>query len=119
MLSKEEDFQQVKSVLQERMEEMNCRVIYGVKFHPEFMMVESCYRYKCNGVYILNVYNRCVYYCDFRDVSLYMKTRNIIGCSKGYVNRVLDSDSSVTPENVQKYFLNTLKYMKLYMEVSP
>ena len=47
-----------------------------------------------------------------------MKTRNIIGSSKGYVERVLDSDSSVTPEKVQKYFLNTLKYMALYTEVS-
>ena len=47
-----------------------------------------------------------------------MKIRNVIGTSKGYVDRVLDSDSSVTPENVQKYFLNTLKFMKLYLEVN-
>ena len=47
-----------------------------------------------------------------------MKTRNIIGTSKGYVERVLDSDSSVTPEDVQKYFLSTLKFMALYMEAS-
>ena len=46
-----------------------------------------------------------------------MKQRNIIGTSKGYVDRILDSDSSVTPEDVQKYFLSTLKYMKLYEEV--
>ena len=47
-----------------------------------------------------------------------MKTRNIIGSSKGYVERVLDSDSSVSPEDVQKYFLSTLKFMALYLEAS-
>lgn len=47
-----------------------------------------------------------------------MKTRNIIGTSKGYVERVLDSDSSVSPEDVQKYFLSTLKFMALYLEAS-
>ena len=52
-----------------------------------------------------------------RNVIRYMKQRNIIGTSKGYVDRILDSDSSVTPEDVQKYFLSTLKYMKLYEEV--
>ena len=44
MLSKEEDFKEGKLVLQEEMEAEGYKVIYGVKFHPEFMMVESCYR---------------------------------------------------------------------------
>ena len=60
---------------------------------------------------------QCQWY-DYRNVSLYMKTRNIIGTSKGYVERVLDSDSSVSPEDVQKYFLSTLKFMALYLEAS-
>lgn len=63
------------------------------------------------------IFMHCQCY-NYRNISLYMKTRNIIGSSKGYVERVMDSDSSVTPEDVQKYFLSTLKFMALYMEAS-
>ena len=44
MLRNEEDFKQVKPILQERLEALGCKVVFGVKFHPEFMMIESCYR---------------------------------------------------------------------------
>ena len=111
MLRKEEDFLESKPILQERLEELGCRAIFGVKFHPESMMVESCYRY-FTDIITLN----CMFY-PCRNVSMFMKTRNVIGSSKGYVDRILDSDTSVTPEDVQKYFLTTLKYMKLYVEV--
>ena len=47
-----------------------------------------------------------------------MKQRNVIGSSKGYLDRIIDSDVSVTPTDVQKYFLSTLKYIKLYEQVS-
>ena len=98
MLSEEQDFQEGKTILQEEMESEGCKVIFGVKFHPEFMMVESCYRY------IQKICMHLIYDIIDRDVSLFMKTRNILGTSKGYVDRVLDSDNSVTPEKVQKYF---------------
>ena len=45
MLQFEEDFLECKPLLQEKLEALDCKLIYGVKFHPEFMMVESCYRY--------------------------------------------------------------------------
>ena len=45
-----------------------------------------------------------------------MKTHNIIGCSRGFVERVVASYSSVTVEKVRKYYLSALKFMRLYME---
>ena len=45
MLSMEPDFCAAKPMLQEVMEAQGCVVLFGVKFHPELMMIESCYRY--------------------------------------------------------------------------
>ena len=45
-----------------------------------------------------------------------MKKHNIVGSSKGYVDRVLDSYSTVTPDKVRKYFLSSLKFVNLYLE---
>ena len=44
-LSKEADFASTKPRLQEVLEARGCKVLFGVKFHPELMMIESCYRY--------------------------------------------------------------------------
>ena len=44
LLSKEPDFCSAKPMLQEVLEGMGCVVVFGVKFHPELMMIESCYR---------------------------------------------------------------------------
>ena len=45
-----------------------------------------------------------------------MKKHNIVGNSKGYVDRIMASYSSVTPEKVGKYFLNSYKFVNLYKE---
>ena len=45
-----------------------------------------------------------------------MKERNVLGSSKGYVERVVDSYAAVTINNARKYFLSTLKFMRLYQE---
>ena len=45
-----------------------------------------------------------------------MKKHNIVGSSTGYVERVLDSYSTVTPDKVRKYFLSSLKFVNLYLE---
>ena len=45
-----------------------------------------------------------------------MKERNVLGSSKGYIDRVVESYSSVTITNVRKYFLSTLKFCRLYQE---
>ena len=45
MLSTEPDFLAAKPILQEELEKRGCRVLFGVKFHPELMEIESCYRY--------------------------------------------------------------------------
>ena len=45
-----------------------------------------------------------------------MKKHNIVGSSKGYVDRVLDSYSTVTPDKVRKYFLSSLKFVNLYLK---
>jgi hypothetical protein len=44
LLSKEKDFQASKPLLVEALEKEGAKVIFGVKFHPEFMPIESCYR---------------------------------------------------------------------------
>ena len=54
--------------------------------------------------------------CYIRDVSKYMKEHNILGSSKGYIQRVVDSYSAVTLDKVRKYFLSTLKFCHLYLE---
>ena len=51
-----------------------------------------------------------------RDVSKYMKERNVIGSSKGYVQRVLDSYEEVTPERVRKYTCTSIKFAELYLD---
>ena len=45
-----------------------------------------------------------------------MKENNVLGSSRGYIQRILDSYSSVTVLKVQKYFLSTLKFCQMYME---
>ena len=45
-----------------------------------------------------------------------MKTHNVVGTSKGYVERVVSSYGAVKVEQVRKYFLSSLKFMKLYLE---
>ena len=44
MLGKEPDFAATKPELQEVLEAMGCKVLFGVKFHREMLMIESCYR---------------------------------------------------------------------------
>ena len=44
LLSSEPDFLETKPILQEVLEARGCKVLFGVKFHPELMMIESCYR---------------------------------------------------------------------------
>ena len=45
-----------------------------------------------------------------------MRERNVLGSSKGYVQRVLSSYEAVKIDKVKKYFLSTLKYAKLYLQ---
>ena len=51
----------------------------------------------------------------FRNVSKYMKTHNIVGSSKGYIDRVVASYSSVTVQDVRKYFVSSAKFIDLYL----
>ena len=40
----------------------------------------------------------------------------MLGSSSGYIQRIIDSYSTVTVEKVQKYFLSTLKFCQMYVE---
>ena len=51
-----------------------------------------------------------------RDISRYMKERNVLSSSRGFVERVVNSFEAVKVEQVQKYFLSTLKFARLYLE---
>ena len=53
-LAKEPDFKSAKPKLQEVMEARGCKVLFGVKFHPELMMIESCYRYGISMAQAIN-----------------------------------------------------------------
>ena len=44
LLEKEPDFKEAKPLLQEAIEKKGGRLLFGVKFRPELMMIESCYR---------------------------------------------------------------------------
>ena len=44
LLEMEPDFREAKPLLQEAVEKRGGRLLFGVKFHPELMMIESCYR---------------------------------------------------------------------------
>ena len=44
-----------------------------------------------------------------------MKEKNVLSSSRGFVERVLSSYSAVRVEQVQKYFLSTLKFGRLYL----
>ena len=44
MLENEEDVKIEKTILEEALEEVGAKVLFGVKFHPEFMPIECCYR---------------------------------------------------------------------------
>ena len=44
LLSAEPDFMESKPMLEEAIERKGGKVLWGVKFHPELMEIESCYR---------------------------------------------------------------------------
>ena len=44
LLSVEPDFMEAKPILQEAIERKGGQILFGVKFHPELMEIESCYR---------------------------------------------------------------------------
>ena len=44
LLASQPDFKEAKPLLQEAIEVMGGVLLFGVKFHPELMMIESCYR---------------------------------------------------------------------------
>ena len=92
MLGKEPDFKQQKPQLVEVVEAAGGKVMFGTKFHPELMPIENSYR----------------------DISAFMKRRNIIGSSAGYVERVCESYSHVDIYQIRKYFLSVLKFMEIY-----
>ena len=45
-----------------------------------------------------------------------MKENNVLGSSRGYIERVVKSYEAVKLVSVQKYFLSTLKLARLYMD---
>ena len=44
LLLEEPDFKESRPTLVEELEKEGALVLFGVKFHPEFMPIESCYR---------------------------------------------------------------------------
>jgi hypothetical protein len=44
LLANEPDFLKSRPLLVEELEKIGAHVLFGVKFHPELMPIESCYR---------------------------------------------------------------------------
>ena len=45
-----------------------------------------------------------------------MKQHNVLGSSKGYIDRIVKSYEAVKMEMEQKYFLSTIKFARLNLE---
>ena len=114
MLEKEADFSSSKTILEEELEKLGAKCIFTPKFHPELNPIESCYRYRyCSQVWFrtyppLDPFIMMLIKC--RDVSNYCRDRNVVGCSKGFVQRIIDADEVVTPEKCRKYFVNMQRF---------
>ena len=44
-----------------------------------------------------------------------MRRHNVVGSSRGYIDRVIASYGSVTVDNVRKYFASAEKFVRLYL----
>ena len=99
MLEIEPDFKNQKTLIEQAVEAAGGKVLFGTKFHPELMTIENVYR--LGDVFIFSAQ----LYGTFRDVASYMKKRNVVGSSAGFVERVCDSFDSVDVQNVRKIIL--------------
>jgi ubiquinone/menaquinone biosynthesis C-methylase UbiE len=70
------------------------RVIFGVKFHPELMTIESCYR----------------------DISLYLRQHNVIGVSKNFMKQYDDALLSLKVDNIRKYQRSVNRFLQAYIQ---
>ena len=110
LLEQEEDFSATMSLLEEVVVARGGKLCWLPKFTPEFQPMECCYRCQ-NKTFNSNDYLASLF-C-FRDYTNFCKERNIVGNSKGFLQRVLSADCVVTPEKCQKYFLSCERYHKL------
>ena len=85
-----------KSLLDKEAQTRGDIIIKGVKFHPELMPIESC----------------------FRNISKYMKDNNIVGTSRNYIPRIEASysESNLTSKLIRQYFRACREKLQCYME---
>ena len=86
---------------------MGGRVVFLPKFHPELNPIECVYRYKMQN----NLSKMILFFS--RDESKYVRDRNQVGTSQGFLERVLSADSVVTAERCKKYFLSCQRCHKI------
>ena len=91
-LSLEDDFKDQKTIIAEAVAPYGGEVIFGVKFHPELSAIEACYR----------------------SLTKYLREHNIIGCSKGYVQRYELGLQTITVEMVRKFFASCYRFLEAY-----
>ena len=92
LLAAEEDFKMQKNMLQDEVEKLGGIVIFLVRFHPELSGIE----------------------CAYRDLSRFLKERNIIGNSKGFEKRYEDGLKSIKIEHIRKYFVSADRFAEAY-----
>ena len=93
-LGQEDDFKEQKTVIAEAIEPYGGEVIFGVKFHPELSAIECCYR----------------------SLTKYLRENNVIGCSKGYLERYELGLQTITVEMVRKYFASANRFLEAYQQ---
>lgn len=94
LLEAQPDFREAKTLVEEEMEAKGAKVLFLPKNHPELNPMEFHYR----------------------DIASRNRKLNITGSSKGFVSRVLDSYSEVTPQRTRKYFLSVEKFANIYSD---
>ena len=96
MLMQEPDFENPKTRIEEVVEAQGGRVIFGVKFHPELNAIEF-------------------FYCD---ESWFLRGRNIVGVTKGFLERILNAikhfESEEYIKRIRKYILSALRFLEAY-----
>lgn len=53
---------------------------------------------------------------QYRDIALHNRQHNILGTSKDFMRRVVDSFSLITSQKTRQYFLSSDKFATMYAE---
>ena len=91
-LKQDPDFSDPKPAIQEIVEQFFGRLIFSVKFHPEFSAIE----------------------CLYRDLARFLREWNIIGTTVGFMERYERAIQAFDILKIRRYFLSAARYLEAY-----